>query len=116
MELKILSNNENTFLKRKEIKFLVEQEASTASRAELAKEICKKLNLNPESTIVVKVDQGFGHKESTGVAHSYQNKEMLEKTEPKHILARASKKAAKRETNKEQQKDGEAAQNATEQK
>lgn len=95
MELKIISNEENHFLKRKEIKFSVEQDGSTVSRAEITKEICKKLNLSPDATIVVRIDQGFGSKESAGIAHSYQSKELLGKSEPKHILARSGKKAEK---------------------
>ncbi|MDE1870967.1 MAG: hypothetical protein KGI06_01880 [Candidatus Micrarchaeota archaeon] len=97
MELKILSNIENTFLKRKEITFSVDQNGSTASRAELKKEICKRLNLSPESTIVVKVDQGFGHKESTGTVHSYQSRELMERSEPEHIIARSGMGQKKQE-------------------
>lgn len=96
MELKIESSKENKLLNRKEITFTVEQDSSTAKRDELTKELCKKLNLNPESTIIVRIDQGFGRKESSGVAHSYQSRELLEKYEPKHVLARRlGKKPAK---------------------
>jgi small subunit ribosomal protein S24e len=95
MEVKIISNNENKLLNRKEITFSVDQDSSTATRESLTKDICKKLNLSPEATIVVRIDQGFGSKESTGIAHSYASKEMLEKYEPKHLLTRISKKAAK---------------------
>ncbi len=96
MELKILSNNENRLLNRKEIEFSVDQESSTANRTDLTKELCKKLNLSPESTLIVRIDQGFGKKESRGMAHSYQTKEALERYEPKHILERISKKAGKK--------------------
>ncbi len=95
MELKILSSNENKLLNRREIIFSVVQDSSTANRTDLTKELCKKLNLHPDSTIIVRIDQGFGHKESSGFAHAYQSKEMLEKYEQKSILARIAKKAAK---------------------
>lgn len=95
MELKIVSSNDNKLMSRKEIRFSVDQDGSTASRDMLTKEICKKLNLNPDFTIIVRIDQGFGKKESTGTAHSYDSKEMLEKYEPKHLLTRIGKKAAK---------------------
>jgi len=95
MELKIISNTENKLLNRKEITFSVEQDSSTATRDDLTKELCKKLNLSPDSTLIVKINQGFGKKESSGVAHSYATKEALEKFEPKHILTRIAKKAAK---------------------
>lgn len=97
MELKITANTENKLLNRKEITFMVEQDNSTAKREDLTKELCKKLNLNPDSTIIVRIDQGFGRKESSGVAHSYQSKELLEKYEPRHVLAKVGKKAAKQE-------------------
>lgn len=97
MEIKIESNKENKLLGRKEITFSVDQENSTVRRDALTKELCKKLSLSPESTIVVTISQGFGNKQSTGVAHSYSTKEMLEKYEPKHVLARIAKKSAKKE-------------------
>ncbi len=95
MELKILKNNENKLFNRKEISFSVEQMGSTVNRTELTKELCKKLSLHPESTIITRIDQGYGAKGSTGMAHAYQSKEMLEKYEPKKRLARIAKKAAK---------------------
>jgi len=97
MELKITANTENKLLNRKEITFMVEQDNSTAKRDELTKELCKKLSLNPDSTIIVRIDQGFGRKESSGVAHSYQSKEQLEKYEPKHVLSKVNKKSVKKE-------------------
>ena len=95
MELRIISNNENKMLSRKEIRFSVMQDGGTVSRAELAKELCKKLNLHPESTIITRIDQGFGMRESTGMAHAYQTKDALEKYEPKKILARIAKRSRK---------------------
>ncbi|MGD0729485.1 MAG: hypothetical protein ABR981_05405 [Candidatus Micrarchaeaceae archaeon] len=101
MEMKILSNNENKLLNRKEIKFWVLQDSSTVRKEDIKKEICKKLNLSPENTIVVRIDQGFGTKESSGIAHSYETKELLEKYESKRLQARIAKKAAKSEKKEE---------------
>ncbi len=102
MEVKIISNNENKLLSRKEIRFSVDQDSSTISKSELTKEICKKLNLSPESTIVVRIDQRFGIKESSGIAHSYENQDVLKRYEPEHLVARISKKSAKKEGAEEQ--------------
>lgn len=104
MELTIISNNENKLLKRKEISFSAVQEGGTVNREELTRELCKKLNLHPESTVVTRIDQGYGMKESTGMAHSYQTREMLEKYEPKNVLARIAKKSAKQNAGKEEPK------------
>lgn len=95
MELKIISNNDNKLLNRKEIRFSVEQSGSTVTRMEVAKELCKRLNLSPEGTIIVRIDQGFGKKESSGLAHSYENRETLEKYESKSQLGKGVKKGAK---------------------
>ena len=95
MEVKITSSTENKLLNRKEIEFEAVQDGSTASRVELTKEICKKLSLHPDSTIIVRINQGFGSKESTGIAHSYASKEMLEKYEPKKLVARMVKRSGK---------------------
>lgn len=98
MELKIISDNEDKLLSRREIKFVVEDQSSTTDRYELTKEICKKLNINPEFTLVVRIDQGFGNKESSGIAHSYKSKELLEKFEPAHIISRIKKSEEKRKS------------------
>ncbi|MDE1833323.1 MAG: hypothetical protein KGH58_02800 [Candidatus Micrarchaeota archaeon] len=89
MELKITSERENPLLKRKEITFSISHEAATMSKAEILKEVSKKLSLNPENTIVIKVDQQFGAKSSTGIAHSYESRQDLERLESKHVLKRA---------------------------
>ncbi len=99
MELKIVSDNEDKLLSRREIKFAVEDQSSTVDRYELTKEICKRLNLNPEFTLVVRIDQGFGRKKCSGMAHSYKNRELLERYEPAHLLSRIKKGAEKRKTN-----------------
>ena len=101
MELKILTDNENKLMNRREITFRVTQEGSTANRTELTKELCKRLNLHPDCTIVVKIYQGYGIKEGSGLAHSYKTKEMLEKYEKKSILARIARKSAKKQAEKQ---------------
>lgn len=94
MEMKILSNNENKLLNRREISFSVEQSGSTVTRAEVAKELSKKLNLNPDGMVIVKINQSFGTRESRGVAHSYENKQMVEKYESKKLSGNGTKKKA----------------------
>lgn len=111
MELKIISNNENALLNRKEIRFEAVQEGSTVRKDELKKELCKRLNLHPDSTIIVRIDQGYGVKECSGIAHAYQSKEMLEKYESKRLVARIAKK-----TGKSEQKDAEPKADAPEEK
>ncbi len=88
MELSITSNKENKLLGRREIGFNVVQEGSTPSKNEVKAELCKKLNLDPESVIVVKLDQSTGVKQGHGSAHAYPSKEAVEKFEPLYLVNR----------------------------
>jgi ribosomal protein S24E len=90
--MSILSDEENKTLNRREIEFAVVQEASTESREEIKIELCKKLNLNPDCTVISTIHQEFGMRRSRGTAHSYKSKEEMGKTEPKYLIDRLSKK------------------------
>lgn len=95
MDITITYDRENKVLNRREIGFSIDKQSGTPNKSEISKEVCKKLNLDPECTVVVKVDQEFGRKTSTGIIHSYESKELLQKHAPKHILDRSSKGAPK---------------------
>ena len=84
----IKSNKENKLLGRRDIEFNVVQDGSTPSKNEIKAELCKKLNLNPDSVIVVKVDQSTGVRQGHGFAHAYPSKEMIEKSEPVYLVNR----------------------------
>ncbi|MCL5433821.1 MAG: hypothetical protein M1538_02485 [Candidatus Marsarchaeota archaeon] len=92
MELKINKDVENKIMNRREIDFYVVSEDKTISKEEAKKEICKKLNLNPELTIIVKIAQEFGMKRSRVSAHNYKNMDSLNKFVQKYIPARLNKK------------------------
>ena len=87
MDLNITSNKENKTIGRKEIEFSVFADAGV-KRDELKAELCKKLNVSPTSTIVVRIDPSYGSKMSTGIAHSYQSEEALKKYESRRLLER----------------------------
>jgi ribosomal protein S24E len=100
MELKITEDRENALFNRREISMHVHGFEATPKREEIKQELCKKLNLNPELTVIVKIDQRFGVKQCTVHARSYRDKESLERYTEKYILDRASSKkraAAKQE-------------------
>lgn len=92
LDLNIISDVENKILKRREIGFSVVEEAGTVSKSELKTDLCKKLNLNPDYTVICSINQNFGIRKSDGVAHAYKSKEDMERLEPKYILNRLSKK------------------------
>ncbi len=87
MDLNITSNKDNKTIGRKEIEFSVFAD-SGVKRDDLKAELCKKLNLSPNSTIIVRIDSGFGSKMSTGIAHSYASEEALKKYENRGLLER----------------------------
>ena len=95
MELEIISDKENKMLERREITFRVGNEGRTPSVVEIKQALCKKLGISPESTEIIKVNQGFGSRESTGLAHSYSKQEGMKAGIPGHITARRAKKAKK---------------------
>jgi ribosomal protein S24E len=87
MDLNITSNKENKTIGRKEIEFSVFTD-SGVKRDALKAELCKKLNISPASTIVVRIDSGFGSKMSTGIAHSYASEDDLKRYESRRLLER----------------------------
>ncbi len=93
MEIKIIENVENKLLGRKEISFLATSEDRTVSIDEAKTEICKKLGLKPENTVVSRIDQKFGLRQSVIKAYSYQNKEAMDRYERKYLAKRLEKKA-----------------------
>jgi len=112
MEMRITSDKENKLFNRREISITVEYDKGTPKKEDLARELCKKFNLSPDSTIIVNMEQGFGRKESTALAYSYKSKELLERYEPKHLLARLAKKKGKEEKQVQQNTQEQAAEAA----
>ncbi len=90
MEIKITKQNENRLLHRKEIEFAIAGFESTPSKAEVHRELCKKLSLMPDTTIIANLKQEFGMKECTGTAHAYDSKEAMS-AEPEYSRKRMEK-------------------------
>ncbi len=93
MDIKITSNVENKMLNRKEIRFQAVYAGKTPSKDELRELLCKTLNLNPSTTVIVNVDQTYGAMSSNVLAHSYAKAQDMS-IEPKHFEKRKSKKGA----------------------
>lgn len=94
MDLKLGKEIENKMLGRKEISFTISHKGKTPTVDEAKVQICKKLNLSPELTVIVQINPVYGSTESEIIAHSYSTKEEMA-VEKKHLNARAEKKAAK---------------------
>ena len=103
MEIKVIEEMDNKLLGRKEITFLATYEDRTVSIDEAKTEICKKLGLKPENTVINRIDQKFGLKQSEIRAYSYQSKEAMDRYERKYLTKRLEKKGKAKEA--EAQKD-----------
>jgi len=105
MEIKISSDNNNKLFKRREIGFMIIGEDKTPSALEVRKELCKKLNISPDATLIKELEQAFGEKLCKGIAVSYESAEALQKNEQKHKLGRRAKAEEKANKPKEEQKE-----------
>lgn len=80
MEISITSESENKLFNRREIRFTASYSGSrTPSKDEVKEEICKKLSLNPDMTVVISINQAYGSNSSEVVVHSYSKKEAMER-------------------------------------
>src|SRR5271170_55410 len=80
MEIKIISNDENKLLGRKEIKASAVSLDKTPTRAEVKEELCKKLSLDPALVEIREIKQHYGLRVSDVIAYSYSSKEIMDKS------------------------------------
>jgi len=95
MEIKIDEDKENKLFKRREISFTIVGEDKTPSAADVKRELCKKLNISPDATMIRELYQAFGERICTGKAVSYESPELMAKNEKKYKLERRSKAESK---------------------
>ncbi len=95
MEVEILKDNNNAVIGRREIEVSIIQGDGTPSRDEVKKEVCKKLNLSPDSTLVVNLSQTYGLRQCTALLHSYSNSDSMRKFEHSYLFERHAKKEKK---------------------
>ena len=97
MELKIVNNTENSLLNRRELEFYITGYEATNSKADAKRELCKKLNISPDNTIIISLNQEFGMRRCTGIAHAYSSAAELGRSEPKFIIERMKKSESSKE-------------------
>jgi ribosomal protein S24E len=90
MEMKVIENRENKIFRRREILIEASYDEKTPSREAVKEAVCKKLNLDPDSTLIVKISQLSGSKKSSIKVQSYSDKEGMKSFEKK----RGEKKVA----------------------
>lgn len=107
LDIKVNSDKENKFMNRREIEAFATYSGSTPGRDVVKQELCKKLNLNPDATAVVRIGQEYGSMTSSITLHSYKSKEemlALEK-EGRKKVAPAGKAESKPENKKSEEKE-----------
>lgn len=108
MDMQIDNEREDKMFGRKEIWASTTYTGSTPSREEIKQEVCKKLGLNPDLTLVIKVSQAYGAHSSEIKIHSYSSKEVMDRLmrKPKEAAAKpaATPAPAKKEEAKTEEK------------
>lgn len=104
VDIKLNTQIENKLLRRKELSFTAYYKGKTPIKEEIKEEICKMLNLKPETTIILSIEQQYGVQESTIRANSYDKKEDMlrfERTKKNNNTEKTTqdKKQAPTETN-----------------
>ncbi len=94
MDIQIEKNTENKLFGRREILFSLSYAGATPKKDEIKQELCKKLSLNPEFTIIIKINPLFGTTVSEALAHSYSSKEGMS-VEQSYLSERSNKKEKK---------------------
>jgi len=90
MKVKIISEEYNPLLKRKEVTFKVEhaETGGTPPRLEVRKELATLLKTDLELVYVKKIETKTGTMTALGEANAYDSIEQAKLVEPKHIVAR----------------------------
>lgn len=102
MEIKIIQQQYNPLLKRKEIVFEVEhaQTKGTPSRLEIRRTLAEALKANSELVFVKRVVTKAGTMVAAGEATAYDSPEQAKLVEAKYIIARNTPKEKKESAEK----------------
>lgn len=92
MDIKILNQKNNPFLKRKEAECLVNFEQGTPKNEEIKHEIAKALTAHPEVVVINKFVVRAGAKQGKAEVFVYDSKDALEKSIKKKVKKEEKKK------------------------
>jgi len=99
VKLELTSTKINKVVGRKELAFKI-TEASTPSRADVRREIAVVMRTEVDNVYVRVLNTKTGTRQTTGMAHVYNDVKVALVTEPKYIITRnKGKEAAKAEEN-----------------
>ena len=94
MEVKIIQQQYNPLLKRKEIAFEIkhDQTRGTPSRLEVRQKLAEMLKTNLELVYVKRIETKTGTMTARGEANAYDTIEQVKLVEPQHIVERNAPK------------------------
>ena len=105
MELKVLNDNKNNLLSRREIEVSLSFENKTPSKEDVKNELSGKLNLNKDLVVVDVIKQVFGSRECVVKYNVYDTSEDLKRVERvKEKRVKEEEKAENKEIKKEEKK------------
>lgn len=113
MDIKIVDEDRNELLNRKEIKFSLVHDEETPSRLEVRDSLAAKLDKANEEVVVHEMNTRFGMNETLGYAKVYESPESAEEVEEDYMLERNRASEAGEETEPEEE-GGEATEEAAE--
>jgi small subunit ribosomal protein S24e len=90
MKIKIISDQKNELLKRREVTFQVEhnQTGATPSRLEVRKAFADTLKVNADLVFIKKFETKTGTRTALGIANVYDSLEQAKLIEPEYIIKR----------------------------
>jgi len=94
IDISIKRDFENKLLERREVTAEVLYAGVTPSKEAIKEQVCKKLNLDPKLTVIVRVNPMYGVTKSDVIAYSYKDEKAMS-VEPAFRKKREEKKAAK---------------------
>lgn len=90
MNIRIISDQKNELLKRREVTFQVEhnQTGATSSRLEVRKGVADALKVNVDLVFIKEFETKTGTRAAIGVANVYDSLEQAKLIEPEYIVKR----------------------------
>ena len=97
MNLKIINEQENILLSRKEVTTSINFDGKTPSRKDVQKELAKKLKAKEPMTIIKKIDNEYGSTFAKVSAYIYSDEEVMNKLERKNLIEKHAGHEPKKE-------------------
>ena len=89
MEIEIISETNNSLLKRKEFMALISHMAESTPARQIARDkLAASVNADKDNTLIIKIKSVFGAGKSKVQFRVYENTEQLKKIELPHLLKR----------------------------